>query len=90
MLRQRRIRKLSKALKETQKEIITYAWCGGCGENFIDDLPYHVLCPNGCGFLLQKGYEKPYKLRKVRAKSKSKVSRKDARKAARKNRDAKD
>jgi len=95
MLRRRKIRKLSKAVKERQELALTYSWCYICLENFIDDIPYDVncRCPNGCPCILEKGHTKPYipthtevkVTRKVRAKSKSKVSRKAARKAAKKN-----
>jgi hypothetical protein len=50
------MRKVSKAIKEG-KTYKTYAHCPACLENFIDDLPYHVSCPNGCPCLLVKGYE---------------------------------
>lgn len=118
MLRRRRLRKLSKAIKQRKKEKTEYSKCPNCLEIFIDDVPYdvNVLCPNGCKCILEKGHKKPSwisnkdldkikekfkekylcrpklleffrkkKVRIVRAKSKSKVSRKDARKAARKN-----
>lgn len=52
------MRKLSKAMKEGKIEI-SYAHCCICQETFIDDLVEHVMCPNGCPVLLQKGYVLP-------------------------------
>jgi len=87
MLRQRRLRKITKAFK-TNQSAISYAYCPSCEENFIDDiLPRtNVGCPNGCPWMLERGHKKPFKpiTRKVRAKSKSKVTRKAAKKAAKK------
>ena len=50
------MRKLSKAIKNN-KTYLSYAHCSICKENFVDDLPYHVLCPNGCPTMLDKGFE---------------------------------
>ena len=57
--RQKKLRKLSKAYEQSIKNKTSYAYCYNCSEFFIDDLPYSVLCPNGCRCLLDKGYKKP-------------------------------
>ena len=61
MLRKRRLRKLSKAIKQRKKERTEYLRCPLCLEIFIDDVPYdvNVRCPNRCTCLLEKGHEKP-------------------------------
>ena len=57
--------------KLSDKTFIGYAYCYRCREYFEDDLLFFssVLCPNGCGYVVERGLKEAVEVKDARKKT---------------------